>query len=134
MPQKFPTVPTRYCDLNLSFIPNPVKKDISTISDIEAVKQAVVNLVRTKHYERPFHSEIGCNVTALLFENITPLTAISIQRSVQDVINNFEPRVQLNKVIVNVSPDANGYDVSIYFYVLNSRDLVSVDFFLQRLR
>jgi uncharacterized protein len=131
MPQ---TIQNRYRDLNLTFLPNPVKKDISTLSDSDAVKQAVVNLVLTKHYERPYHSEIGCNVTAMLFENITPFTAINIQKSIETVINNFEPRVTLSRVDVNVNPDANGYDVTIYFYINNIRDLQTIDFFLERLR
>lgn len=131
MPQ---TINNRYRDLNLSFVANPVRKDISTLSDADAVKQSVINLVLTKHYERPFHPEIGCNVTALLFENITSVTALSIKRSIEDVIQNFEPRVQLQSVVVNVDPDANGYNVTITFFVLNVRDLVTVDFFLERLR
>jgi phage baseplate assembly protein W len=128
------TINNRYRDLNLSFVANPVRKDISTLSDADAVKQSVINLVLTKHYERPFHPEIGCNVTALLFENITSVTALSIKRSIEDVIQNFEPRVQLQSVVVNVDPDANGYNVTITFFVLNVRDLVTVDFFLERLR
>lgn len=131
MPQ---TLTNRYSDLNFSFIANPVRKDVGLVYDVESVKQSVVSLVLTKHYERPFHPEIGCTVTALLFENITTVTAIGIQRSIEDVIQNFEPRVKLQKVDVNVNPDANGYNVSIYFFVLNFRDLISVDFFLERLR
>lgn len=129
-----PTVPNRYSDLNFTFTANPVRKDIGLLYDAEAVKQSVKSLVLTKNYERLFHPEIGCNVTALLFENITPITAISIKRSVQDVIQNFEPRVQLQDVKVNVSADSNGYDVTITFYILNFRELISVDFFLERLR
>jgi phage baseplate assembly protein W len=128
------TIQNRYRDLNLSFVANPVRKDISTLSDADAVKRSVVNLVLTKHYERPFHPEIGCNVTALLFENITAITALNIKRSIEDVIQNFEPRARIQSVAVDVSPDANGYSVSIQFYVLNVTDLQSVDFFLERLR
>jgi phage baseplate assembly protein W len=131
MPQ---TIVDRYRDLNLIFTPNPVRKDISTLSDVDAVKRAVMNLVLTKHYERPFHPEIGCNVTALLFDNATDLTAINVKRSSQDVIGNFEPRVQLQNVVVNVSPDQNGYNATIQFYILNIPVLQNVDFFLQRLR
>lgn len=128
------TIKDRYKDLNLAFIPNPVRKDISTLSDTDAVKRSVVNLVLTKHFERPFHPELGCNVTALLFENITPITAIGIKRSVEDVIQNFEPRVRLISVDVNVNPDSNGYDVTITFYVENINEIQVIDFFLERLR
>lgn len=128
------TITNRYSDLNLAFYANPVRKDIGILYDADAVKQAVVNLVLTKNFERPFHPEIGCVVTALLFDNITAITAMNIQKSIQDVITNFEKRVQLQSVVVNVNPDANGYDVTITFYVLNVRDLVTIDFFLERLR
>jgi phage baseplate assembly protein W len=128
------TILNRYSDLNLSFIANPVRKDIGILYDSDAVKQAVVNLVLTKNYERPFHPEIGCNVTALLFDNITSITALSIQVSIQNVINNFEPRVQLQSVVVIADPDNNGYNATITFYVLNIPSLVTVDFFLERLR
>ena len=124
----------RYRDLNLSFIPNPVRKDISTLSNADAVKRSVMNLVLTQNFERPFHPEIGCNVTYMLFENATALTAIDIQRSIQDVIQNFEPRVKLQSVAVNVSNDNNGFDVIIQFFVLNIPQLQNIDFFLQRLR
>jgi phage baseplate assembly protein W len=131
MPQ---TIPNRYRDLNLSFLPNPIRKDISTLSDVDAVRQSVMNLILTKHYERPFHPEIGCNVTKLLFDNLTSITALMIKRSIQDVIQNFEPRVNLISVDVIANFDGNGYDVTIAFFVLNVRDAVTVDFFLERLR
>lgn len=128
------TITNRYSDLNLSFIANPVRKDIGILYDADAVKQAVVNLVLTKNYERPFHPEIGCNATALLFENISPITALGIKTSIQNVITNFEKRVQLQTVAVVADPDNNGYNATITFYVLNVRDLQTVDFFLERLR
>ena len=131
MPQ---TLQNRYRDLNLSFIPNPVKKDISTLADADAVKQSVVNLVMTKNYERPFHPEIGCVVTALLFDNMTAITANNIKSSITNVIMNFEPRVQLQQVVVDVDYDNNGYNVTVTFYVLNVVTLQTVSMFLQRLR
>lgn len=132
MPQH---IVNRYRDLNLSFIANPIRKDISILIDADAVKQSIKNLVLTKHYERPFHPEIGCNVTALLFENATSIVAANIQRSVQDVIQNFEDkRVQLQSVIVNVDLDRNGYNVTIIFYILNITEQQTVDFFLERVR
>ena len=131
MPQN---ITNRYSDLNLAFIANPVKKDISILYDFDAVKTSVINLVMTKYYERPFHPEIGCNVTAMLFENMTSLTAMSIQRSIQDVIQNFEPRAKLQSVVVTPDYDNNGYTASITFYVLNIAQPQTVTFFLERLR
>lgn len=131
MPQN---ISNRYSDFNFIFAPNPVTKDLGILYDFDSVQQAVVNLVLTKHYERPFHPEIGCNVTAMLFDNIMPITALSIQRSIQDVINNYEPRVQLVNVSVVENYTENGYDVTITFYVLNITQQQTITFFLERLR
>ncbi len=131
MPQ---TLTNRYRDLNLSFLANPSKKDISTYSDTDAVKQAVLNLINTKHYERPFHPEIGCNVTAMLFEPLSPITAINIKRSIQDVLGNFEPRVTVTNITVDANSQQDGYDISVYFYINNFTTLQTVAFLLQRVR
>ena len=128
------TLQNRYADLNLIFLNNPVTGDISKLTDSDAVKQSVINLVLTQHYERPFHPELGCNVTTMLFENASATTAINIKRSIQDVINNFEPRVQIQSISVDVEPEQNGFTVTIQFYVLNVTNLVTVSFFLERLR
>ena len=43
-----------YQDLNLDFQTNSATKDIQKITDIEAVKRAVRNLINLNHYEKPF--------------------------------------------------------------------------------
>ena len=61
-----------YQDLNLDFQQNTATKDIQKITDVEAVKRSVRNLINLNHYEKPFHPEIGSNLRAMLFENMTP--------------------------------------------------------------
>ena len=61
-----------YKDLNLDFQKNTATKDIQKITDIEAVKRSVRNLINLNHYEKPFHPEIGSNLRAMLFDNMTP--------------------------------------------------------------
>ena len=55
-----------YSDLDLDFTRNPVTSDVVKLTDVEAVKRSVKNLIQTNHYERPFHPEIGSDVRALL--------------------------------------------------------------------
>jgi len=123
-----------YSDLNLNFTKNPATKDVARLTDIEAVKRSVRNLILTNRFERPFHPEIGSSVRALLFENITPLNAVLLQDRIEEVIENFEPRVNLNQVIVQDEIDNNQYRVTISFYVVNTPEPVTITEFLQRLR
>ena len=123
-----------FIDLNLDFARNVVTNDIVKIDGVDAVKRSVRNLIQTNFYERPFHPEIGCGIRELLFENFTPVTNIFIQRKVEEVITNFEPRARLSQVTVNEQPDRNGIKISVYFYVMNMPNPVSVTTVLQRIR
>ena len=121
-------------DINLSFAKHPTTGDIAFLTDVEAVKRSIRNLVNTNFYEKPFHPEIGSNVRSILFEPVSPLVADVLERNVRDVINNFEPRAGLVDVNVNDQPDRNEYVVTVSFYVLNSPEPTDVTVYLQRLR
>ena len=124
----------QYRDLDL-FFSKKSNKDVNKVTDIEAVKRSVRNLVLLNSYEKPFHPEIAGDVRALLFENMTPLTSAVIARKVQDVIENFEPRARLTGVNATPNFDRNAYELSVYFYVVNApTELVEVDALLERLR
>ena len=124
----------QYRDLDL-FFSKKSNKDVNKVTDVEAVKRSVRNLVLLNSYEKPFHPEIAGGVREMLFENMSPLTAHTIARKVEDVINNFEPRARLTGVNVTPDFDRNLYEVSVYFYVVNApTELVEVDTLLERLR
>ena len=123
-----------YKDLNLDFEKNTVTKDIQKITDVEAVKRSVRNLINTNHYEKPFHPEIGSNLRAMLFENLTPQMNHLISKQIELLIKNYEPRVRLVQVNAQPSYDRNGYLATISFYVLNHPEPVVVENFLERLR
>ena len=123
-----------FADLDLNFTAHPVTKDIVLRYDDAAIKESIKNLVLTANYERPFHSEIGTPVNSLLFDNNTPALPLLVQRIITDTINNFEPRVRLDNVLVTVSPDNNEVYVSIYFTIVNTTRPVQVDLILTRTR
>ena len=121
-------------DLNLDFQKNTATSDIQKLTDAESVKRSVRNLINTNHYEKPFHPEIGSNLRAMLFENITPQITHVISKQIELLIKNYEPRCRL--VQVNTQPmfDRNGYACQISFYVVNYPEPVTVETFLERLR
>ena len=124
----------QYKDLDLSFGRNVVTNDVNKLTDVEAVKRSVRNLINTSHFERPFHPELGSSIRSMLFEPITPMTALMLQRRVQEVLVNFEPRIRLVQITANPNIDSNAYDLRIYFYVVGSNELIEVQSFLERLR
>ena len=123
-----------YKDLDLDFGRNVVTDDVNKLTDVEAVKRSVRNLINTNHYERPFHPEIGSDVRSMLFEPMTPLTALNLQRKVAEVLNNFEPRINLVQILANPDLDRNSYALKITFYVIGVQNPITVETFLERLR
>ena len=124
----------QYRDLDL-FFSRKSNKDVNKVTDIEAVKRSVRNLILLNSYEKPFHPEIAGDVRGLLFELMTPLTSAVIARKIQDVIENFEPRARLTAVEAIPDFDRNAYEVKVYFYVVNApTELVEVNQLLERLR
>lgn len=109
----------QYRDLDLFFTKRSRDKDVNVLSNVTAIKRSVRNLVLTNFYEKPFHPEIGSGVRELLFENANPLTSIAISQAITDVINNYEPRARLNSVTVFDNLNANEYEITVNFTVVN---------------
>jgi predicted component of type VI protein secretion system len=57
-----------------------------------------------------------------------------LRDAIKEVIENFEPRVLVKKVDALFDYDNNGYNVRIYFIVLNSSEPVVTTLFLERIR
>ena len=124
----------KFTDLDLNFIANPATGDVSVKYDDNAIKQAIKNLVLTLNYERPFHPEIGSQVRKLLFEPMTPISRIILQKAIENTIVNFEPRAQLKSVDVQYDDDNNEVLVSIVFTIINTTAPIFLDFTLKRTR
>ena len=125
----------KYVDLDLFFEKKIPNNDVNKITDIQAVKRSVRNLVLLNPYEKPFHPEIGSGVRGMLFELMSPFVAAQLTKKIEDVINNFEPRARLVSVRSIPDYDRNAYEVSVEFYVVNApTELVDLTVMLERLR
>ena len=125
----------QYSDLDLFFGKRTVGSDVNKVTDVQAVKRSLRNLINLNTFEKPFHPEISGGVRELLFEHMNPMTSVVIARKIEDVINNFEPRCRLVSVRAIPDYDKNAYNVSVEFYVVNApTELVDLSVMLERLR
>ena len=121
-------------DLDLDFGLNSVTKDVNKLTDAEAIKRSVRNLINLNNYEKPFRPEIGSGIRGLLFEPMTELTSHFMQVKIAEILNEFEPRISVSNIIINNQEDRNAYSVSIHFLIKGTQEPVVVDTFLERLR
>ena len=105
-------------DISMSFQVNPLTDDLIAIKNQTAIARSLRNLVLTTPGERFFNEELGSQVNNLLFENVDDVTAMSIRSEIINVIQNYEPRVNLGEVEVNADIDAYQMDVTINYTIV----------------
>jgi phage baseplate assembly protein W len=123
-----------YSDLDLDFIAHPMTKDVVVKTGADAIKRSVRNLILSNFYEKPFRPGVGSNAVKLLFDNMSPLVSNFLKDAIKEVIQNYEPRVQLVNVTVIPDFDNNGYAARLDFIVLNKNQPLTTTIFLERVR
>ena len=122
-------------DISLSFLRHPVTNDIGTLSNEDAIKRSVMNLVRTRVGERFFNSLLGSNVENYFFELADSGIVDPLQEEIRNVISNFEPRVVVRRVDVALFPEDNELDVTIVYDIVGlAVPTQAINFILQPTR
>ena len=105
-------------DLSASFQTSPLSSDLIALKNESAIARSVRNLVLTIQGERPFQPVLGTGVSRLLFENMDKLTASAIRSEIRTTIENYEPRVEINEIIVEPDPEGNAMDVTLQYFII----------------
>ena len=108
----------RFKDISLSFRRHPVTNDVVAITNEDAIKRSVRNLVETINNERPFNSLIGSEVRSSLFEPADQGLLTRLEIEIETSIKNFEPRVTLQSVVASHPPDTNEITVDIAYDIV----------------
>jgi len=105
-------------DLSASFQTSPLSNDLIALKNESAIARSVRNLVLTIQGERPFQPVLGTGVSRLLFENMDKLTASAIRSEVRTTIENYEPRVEINEIIVEPDYEGNAMNVTLQYFII----------------
>tara|TARA_B100000579_G_scaffold24939_1_gene17555 strand:- start:1501 stop:1926 length:426 start_codon:yes stop_codon:yes gene_type:complete len=122
----------RFTDVNIAFSKNRFTDDCSKVSNENAIKQAIKNLVLTRPGEKLFRSNVGCGVYQRLFEQLDAFSIDTIQSDIINTINQYESRVQL--LACNLVPhySSGKVNVSVRYKVVGLPIVESIAFVLQR--
>ena len=107
-----------FLDLSASFQENPLTNDLIALKNENAIARSVRNLVLTIQGERPFQPVLGTGVSQLLFENMDRLTAAAIRSEIRTTIENFEPRVEINEILVDPDFEGNAFNVTLQYFII----------------
>lgn len=125
---------TIYTDFKKNLEVSPISDDLTVFKDEDAVKESIRNLLLTDRGERLMQPNIGGNLRAMLFENITPGVLTLIEDQVRTTLELYEPRAEIIDVQVASNIDDNVVSISVSFFILNNQQPISVSVFLERTR
>lgn len=129
-----PRIVKKFSDLDLNFTPHPVSGDIIPLTNANAIKRSLRNILFTNTGERPFNPEFGTNLNKFLFEPVSVVTELNIKLLIKETIRIYEPRISIIDISVAASDDENGYNITISFIIDEISELVNYNFYLERLR
>ena len=107
-----------FLDLSASFQTNPLSNDLISLKNESAIARSVRNLVLTIQGERPFQPTLGSGVNRLLFDNMDKLTASAIRSELRTTIENYEPRVEINEILVEPDFEGNAMNVTLQYFII----------------
>ena len=125
----------RFKDISLSFKRHPVTNDILALTNEDAIKRSVRNLVETINEERFFNPLLGSQVKDSLFELPDNSLKATLKTQIENSILNFEPRVNLTDVIVDHPNDTNDLQVIVSYDIIGQESAPQeITFILQPTR
>lgn len=122
-----------FSDFLNSFDVDTVKKDLYRLTNEDAVKASIRNILLTNVGER-IYSNVGSNIRSILFENFTPAMESVLADLIRTAIENYEKRARILDVIVDSSVDDHHISVTVVFSVINREEPLTFELILNRIR
>jgi len=123
-----------YADFNTSFSFDISKMDLYLITNEQSVMRSIKNIILTRRGEKFFNPLFGCDLQALLFEPMSPVTEALIKDSIITSVRSFEPRANLLDVVVSPYYDQNAYVISVVFSIINKKEPIVLELLVNRIR
>lgn len=125
---------SKYSDFTINMRINPGSNDLVRVTDEEAVRNSLRNIILTNRYERLYNPLYGANLSALLFDLSGPADDVVIKKYIETAVSNYEPRVRIIDVVVTNVVDDHLYAITIIYSLLNKSDALTLDLKITRAR
>ena len=124
----------RFKDISLSFEPNPLSGDLTTLSDDRAISNAIKNIVLFTVGEVPFNNSIGSYISGYMFEDYGPAMTMLLKQEIERSIKRSEPRVEVTNIFVQQQEFEEQLFVQVEYKIIGYDELYSVKTLLQATR
>ena len=128
------TTTVGYRDLDLRFKLHPNLGDIAPVTDLNAIKNSIKNILHTRRGEKPFNPRYGSNVTDYLLELATEITQYSMGQEIEYSIKEHEPRVEITGITIDDDADNHAYGIRLDMIIISTQQEADISLILKRLR
>ena len=116
-----------FVDISLDFTPHPLTGDITTIKDTRSVNNSIKNLLLIMPNEVPFQRDIGSTTASLLFDMCDEATASTLESEIRRTILFNEPRVEIEKIVVEPYPEQNEFRVTVKYKIVGTLEVITFE-------
>ena len=123
-----------YSDISTNLTQHPMQRDISLLTNEDAIKRSIRNILLTNKGERLLDPSFGAGLSRYLFEPLIPSTTQVIKTEILNAIQTYEPRAVINNINVSAEGNKNALYVSITFTAVNATEPQQLEVILDRVR
>lgn len=123
-----------YSDITVNLDVHPDTGDLFLITNENAIKQSLKNLILTQVYERLYDPSFGGNLKRSLFELMTADELVVLKTQIENSIQNQEPRVQLITINLEADYAADGVNITLTYAINNLPGVFHLTQFVDRIR
>src|SRR6266702_3584351 len=96
---------------------------IALVSKEQEIEESIRLVLGTAHGERPMRPEFGCGIHDYIFAPADSATAGRIAHEVRKSLEQWEPRISLQDVVVTFDPvESNALYIDVQFAVRGTND------------
>lgn len=106
--------------------PFPLRIDergsMALVGGVEELERSMTVVISTAPGERPFRPLFGCQIWELMFEPINSNTLGLMEMYVQDALRLWEPRIEVDEVVVEPGSIDGSVDINISYVIRATND------------
>ena len=124
----------RYSDITIGLDMSPLTGNLARVTEAQSIMQALKILLLTNQGERLYNINLGSKIRSSLFDPLDNITASTINNSIKQAIENYEPRVNILQLDVTPSEEMNAFKVNLFFNIINIPEVQQLNITLKRVR
>ncbi len=99
---------------------------ISLSATEQKIKEAILIILRTELGERRYRPDFGCRLSELTFAPLNSQTLFSIRLYVQEALETWEPRIDLEEIVTEPDPVLGKVNIMINYRLKSNHEPRSI--------